>query len=311
MPLVESSLDPARAVRSEVVLAGEAWLGRIERGQTFRIVDLEGNQAVDTLFFNAADPARPLQRGRHDPRAGQPLSVDGHAPALDATAPRSSPSSRTPAAGTTRSAAPAPRRATRSATAPHEVDAQLPRQLPPGRWRAPASRTSKRDLAAEHQLLHERARSRPKGGSPSPTASPAGGKYVEMRAEADVLCLISNCPQLNNPCNAYNPTPIRVLVWAARLTAPPRTETRCSAKSCRQPRRDRVPHPAHAAEDGRRERRRPLRRRRRPRATCARPTRPCASAGRVPRRATCAPIAILEAARADAAPRPFIRGTAS
>jgi hypothetical protein len=42
-----------------------------------------------------------------------------------------------------------------------------------------------------------------------------GGKYVELVADADVLCLISNCPQLNNPCNAYNPTPIRVLVWAA------------------------------------------------------------------------------------------------
>ena len=31
--------------------------------------------------------------------------------------------------------------------------------------------------------------------------------------EMDVLALISNCPQLNNPCNAYNPTPIRVLIW--------------------------------------------------------------------------------------------------
>ena len=39
------------------------------------------------------------------------------------------------------------------------------------------------------------------------------GKYVEMRAEMDVLALISNCPQLNNPCNAYNPTPIEVLIW--------------------------------------------------------------------------------------------------
>ena len=29
----------------------------------------------------------------------------------------------------------------------------------------------------------------------------------------DVICLISNCPQLNNPCNAYNPTPIRLLIW--------------------------------------------------------------------------------------------------
>jgi uncharacterized protein len=39
------------------------------------------------------------------------------------------------------------------------------------------------------------------------------GKYVELRAEMDVVCLISNCPQLNNPCNAYNPTPVRVLIW--------------------------------------------------------------------------------------------------
>jgi len=38
-------------------------------------------------------------------------------------------------------------------------------------------------------------------------------RYVEMRAERDIICIISNCPQLNNPCNAYNPTPIEVLIW--------------------------------------------------------------------------------------------------
>ena len=41
----------------------------------------------------------------------------------------------------------------------------------------------------------------------------AAGRYVELRAERDVLCLISNCPQLNNPCNGYNPTPIEVIIW--------------------------------------------------------------------------------------------------
>jgi uncharacterized protein YcgI (DUF1989 family) len=41
----------------------------------------------------------------------------------------------------------------------------------------------------------------------------AGGRYVEMKALAPVLVLVSNCPQLNNPCNAYNPTPVRMLVW--------------------------------------------------------------------------------------------------
>jgi uncharacterized protein YcgI (DUF1989 family) len=39
------------------------------------------------------------------------------------------------------------------------------------------------------------------------------GRHVEMQALMDVLVLISNCPQLNNPCNAYNPTPVRVLSW--------------------------------------------------------------------------------------------------
>lgn len=41
----------------------------------------------------------------------------------------------------------------------------------------------------------------------------APGDYVELKAEMDVLMVISNCPQINNPCNGFDPTPIRVLVW--------------------------------------------------------------------------------------------------
>jgi uncharacterized protein YcgI (DUF1989 family) len=41
----------------------------------------------------------------------------------------------------------------------------------------------------------------------------AAGKYVELRAAMDIVLLISNCPQLNNPCNAYNPTPLDLLIW--------------------------------------------------------------------------------------------------
>ena len=36
---------------------------------------------------------------------------------------------------------------------------------------------------------------------------------TELRAERDVVCVMSNCPQLNNPCNGYNPTPVRLLIW--------------------------------------------------------------------------------------------------
>ena len=37
--------------------------------------------------------------------------------------------------------------------------------------------------------------------------------HVELPAEMDILAPIRNCPQLNNPCNAYNPTPIEVSIW--------------------------------------------------------------------------------------------------
>ncbi|MFA6623055.1 MAG: DUF1989 domain-containing protein, partial [Fibrobacteraceae bacterium] len=39
------------------------------------------------------------------------------------------------------------------------------------------------------------------------------GKYIEMRADMDVVFLLSNCAQLNNPCNDYNPTPLRMILW--------------------------------------------------------------------------------------------------
>ncbi|MDY6283517.1 MAG: DUF1989 domain-containing protein [Fibrobacter sp.] len=41
------------------------------------------------------------------------------------------------------------------------------------------------------------------------------GKYIDLRAEMDVLFLLSDCSQLNNPCNDYNPTPIRMVVFDA------------------------------------------------------------------------------------------------
>src|ERR1700710_2470904 len=55
MSIVTSSLEADRAVMNTVVPAGEPWVGTVKAGQHFRIVDLEGNQAVDTLFYNAAD----------------------------------------------------------------------------------------------------------------------------------------------------------------------------------------------------------------------------------------------------------------
>jgi len=53
----DSPLDAASARYRKVVPAGTYWIDVVLEGETFRIVDLEGNQAVDTLFYNADDPA--------------------------------------------------------------------------------------------------------------------------------------------------------------------------------------------------------------------------------------------------------------
>jgi len=39
--------------------------------------------------------------------------------------------------------------------------------------------------------------------------------HVSLRADTDVICVLSNCPQMHNPCNGYNPTPIKVAVIRA------------------------------------------------------------------------------------------------
>jgi uncharacterized protein len=56
MTLLPSNLDPRNAVFDEVVPSGLGFTRVVTKGQVFRIVDLEGNQAVDTLFYNADDP---------------------------------------------------------------------------------------------------------------------------------------------------------------------------------------------------------------------------------------------------------------
>ena len=53
----ESPLDPDKAIYDHTIPAGDGWMHEIKAGQTLRIVDLEGNQAADTLFYNAHDYA--------------------------------------------------------------------------------------------------------------------------------------------------------------------------------------------------------------------------------------------------------------
>jgi hypothetical protein len=211
--LVRSSLDPSRAVRDEVVQAGEPWVGRMERGQVLRIVDLEGNQAVDTLFYSANDLSERYsavrtiaQQGKLYLTTGSVLRSALGTPLLTIVADTCG---RHDTLGGACSAESNTVRYGHHTKHMHNCRDSFLLAIE----RAQLG-LHKRDLSANINFFMN-VPVTPEGKLTFEDGISAGGKYVELRAETAVICLISNCPQLNNPCNAYNPTPIRVLVWDA------------------------------------------------------------------------------------------------
>jgi urea carboxylase-associated protein 1 len=211
MSLRESTLDPARAVFDETLPAGRGWSHEIARGQIFRIVDLEGNQAVDTLFYNARDlderySAQDTIRAQGNiylTTGSLLLSGEGR-PLLTIVADTCG---RHDTLGGACSAESNQVRYALEKKYMHNCrDSFLLALARYGRG------MSKRDMASNINFFMN-VPVTPAGGLSFEDGVSGPGRYVEMRAEMDVLALISNCPQLNNPCNAYNPTPIRLLVW--------------------------------------------------------------------------------------------------
>jgi urea carboxylase-associated protein 1 len=211
--LKESALAPWRACHDEVLPAGRGWSREIARGQIFRIVDLEGNQAVDTLFFNARDPderysAVDTIRGQGNiylTTGTRLLSGEGR-PLLTIVADTCG---RHDTLGGACSAESNQVRYTLEKKYMHNCrDSFLLELAHLGRG------MGKRDLPSNINFFMN-VPVTPAGELSFADGVSAPGRYVEMRAETDVLALISNCPQLNNPCNAYNPTPVRLLIWDA------------------------------------------------------------------------------------------------
>jgi hypothetical protein len=211
--IVESRLDPAQAVYDAVVPAGEPWLRVVRRGQVIRIVDLAGNQAVDTLFYNAADPSERYsaqdtirEQGSIYLTAGTRLLSSEGNPMLTIVADTCGRHDTLGGAC-----------AAESNSVRYALDKKFMHSCRDSFLAAliAAGETlTKRDLTSNINFFMN-VPVTPEGGLTFEDGVSAPGKYVEMRAEMDVTVLISNCPQLNNPCNAYDPTPIRVLVWDA------------------------------------------------------------------------------------------------
>ena len=213
MIITESPLDPAAAVLDEVVPAGEPWMHTLRRGQTLRIEDVAGNQAVDTLFYNAADPADRYSavdtiraQGKIYLGTGtRLLSTEGHV-LLTITADTTGRHDTLGGAC-----------AAESNQVRYALDKRPMHNCRDSFLHALAAcdcGMTKRDITSNINFFMN-VPVTPEGDLSFADGISAAGRYVEMRAEMDVVVLISNCPQLNNPCNAYNPTPARMLVWDA------------------------------------------------------------------------------------------------
>lgn len=209
--LVPSQRDPAKAVYRHVINAGDPWIHEIRGGQYFRIVDLHGNQAVDTLFYNAHDYAD--RYGAQDTireQANLYLTTGTRLMSTGGTVLLTIVADTCGRHDTLGGACANESNMVRYAIEKRHMHACRSSFLKAiTEW---DRSMTKRDIPANINFFMN-VPVTPEGRLTFEDGISEPGKYVEMRAETDVLALISNCPQLNNPCNAYNPTPVEVLIW--------------------------------------------------------------------------------------------------
>ncbi|GLX67897.1 urea amidolyase associated protein UAAP2 [Paenibacillus glycanilyticus] len=208
---VESTRVPEAAIYNEVILAGDGWMHDLEPGQVLRIVDLEGNQAADTLFYdadNAEDHYSAVATMTNQQNiyltTGSVLLAESGKELVKIVADTCG---RHDTVGGSCSAQSNTVRYAHEKLHMHNCRDTFMLQL------AQRGETyGKRDLAPNVNFFMN-VPVTPEGGLKFDDGVSSPGAYVEMQSVGRTAVLISNCPQLNNPCNAYNPTPIRVLIW--------------------------------------------------------------------------------------------------
>jgi urea carboxylase-associated protein 1 len=204
---------PADTFLDLEVAPGDGWIGEIPAGGRLRVVDLCGNQAVDTLLYDAHDYTNRYSAVDTIREQGAPylttgsllvsVDLDVLATIVDDTCGRhdtiggacAKESNVVRYGGCTRHQ--------------HACRTTFLRQL--ARW---GRGLDKRDLTHNINFFMNVPLTAD-GGLSFEDGVSAAGKHVELRAERDILVVVSNCPQINNPCNGYDPTPVRLLGWSA------------------------------------------------------------------------------------------------
>ena len=210
--IVESKLQPENADVRDTIDAGDYYLKTLKKGQTVRILDLEGNQAADTLFYNANDVSERYsaidtirEQGNVYLTAGSVLMTNDCNPLLEIVADTCGRHDTLGGAC-----------ATESNTVRYALEKKCMHACRDSWLLAIAENETlglnKADIT--HNINFFMNVPVTSDGQLSFADGISGaGKYVELMALMDTIILISNCPQLNNPCNAYNPTPVEVLIW--------------------------------------------------------------------------------------------------
>lgn len=212
--ILESQKVTDQASYRHVIEAGDYWMHTVKAGQTFRILDTEGNQAVDTLFYSANDPTERYsatdtirEQGNVYLTAGTKLiSTEGNV-LMEIVADTCGRHDTLGGAC-----------ASESNTVRYSLEKKCMHSCRDSWLLAIAEqdqyRMTKRDITHNINFFMN-VPVTASGGLTFEDGISDAGKYVDLVAVVDVLVVISNCPQLNNPCNAYNPTPVEVLIWDA------------------------------------------------------------------------------------------------
>ncbi|MBU2991884.1 DUF1989 domain-containing protein [Octadecabacter sp. 1_MG-2023] len=202
-------LDAPNHADNHHIPANVGWSAIIRKGQMMRIIDLEGQQAVDTLFYSADDTSERYsaqdtvlaQKSPYVTEGSVLLSNEGN-PMM--TVVRDAVGAHDTSAGACSCEA-------NTVRFGHEV-----RHLHACRdnfvTEAAKWGMEKRDIVANVNFFMN-VPIEPTGALAISDGLSAPGNSLDLRAEMDVICLISNCPQINNPCNGFNPTPVNVLIW--------------------------------------------------------------------------------------------------
>jgi urea carboxylase-associated protein 1 len=194
----------------EVVPARAPWTAIVRGGQTLRIVDLEGNQAVDFLMYALDDDSERYSaqdtiaaQGNIFLRTGSVLRSNEGRPMATVTGTSVDYHDTIGGACSCESNTLRYGHHTKSQHACVENFLQGN-----ARWGR-----GKRDMVSNiNWFMNVPVEADGSLGIVDGISAP--GLYVDLRAEMDVVVVVSNCPQINNPCNGFNPTPVRMIVAA-------------------------------------------------------------------------------------------------